>query len=248
MDRPAQLGALGPIDVSGIEAPAAAPAMSRLWREVQAAPTILRIPAARRRLARAPRGDGHVLIDVPGWKAPEATGAPLRRYLRRQGYDARGWGLGVNTGTPEADALLLAERVVELAAGGSTVSLVGWSLGGVIVREVARQHPGSVRQVLTYGTPVIGGPTFTIGARSFGRSENERIAALNEQLDRDQPISTPLTVIFTRRDNVVRWQACLDHSSPDVQHFEVRSTHIGLTVDPDVWEVVAHRLAEVGSG
>lgn len=237
--------ALSAADVARIAAPTAAPPTAGLWREALSASTVLRWPVALPRLARSPRGDGHVVIDVPGWKAPEATGAPLRRYLRRQGYDARGWGMGVNTGTPEADAEELAERVVELTRDGSRVSLIGWSLGGVIVREVARQHPDLVRQVITYGTPIAGGPTFTIGAAAFGRDECRRISDLNDLLDDDLPIRTPLSVIFTRRDHVVAWQACIDHRSRDAQHFEVGSTHLGLTVDPDVWSIVVHRLAEI---
>lgn len=234
-----------PVDVSAIGPPTVAPVRSGMWREVFAVPTALRLPMARRALSTAPRGDGHIVIDVPGWKARELTGAPLRRYLRQIGYDARGWGLGTNRGTPEADALELADRVVDLTADGSRVSLVGWSLGGVIAREVARQHPARVRQVITYGTPIIGGPTFTVGANSFGPAECERITALSEQLDRDQPISTPLTVIYTRHDHVVNWQACIDHHSPDVEHHEVRSTHLGLGIDPEVWALVARRLAAV---
>lgn len=203
----------------------------------------LRLPGAAHRLTRVPRSDGHVVIDLPGWKAPEASGAPLRRYLRSLGYDARAWGLGVNTGDPERDAEILGGTVVRLAEQSGPVSLVGWSLGGVVAREVAREHPEAVRRLITYGTPVIGGPTYTVGAGAYGAAECARIARLTEELDRTRPITVPVTTIYTRRDGVVAWQACLDHASPLVEHVEVASTHLGLGVDPDVWEVVATRLA-----
>lgn len=183
-----------------------------------------RIPAALPRLLRAPRGDGHTVVDIPGWKAPEISGAPLRAYLRALGYDARGWGFGTNTGDPRRDVERLASRVLELADDGDEpVSLVGWSLGGVIAREVARRHPGAVRRVITYGTPVFGGARFTAA-----------------------PIEVPLTVVFTRRDGIVAWETCLDHSSPYAEHVEVYSTHIGMGIDPDVWGLVADRLAGNG--
>ena len=178
-----------------------------------------RLVGAWPRLSQVPRGDGHLVVDIPGWRAPELTGAPLRRYLRRLGYDARGWGFGTNTGDPRRDVERLGARVLELVeATGAPASLVGWSLGGVIAREVARRHPDAVRRVITYGTPVTGGAART-------------------------PIEVPLTVVFSRRDGIVSWQACLDHTSPRVEHVEVSSTHLGLGVDPDVWAVVAERLA-----
>ncbi len=232
------------VDVAPLPSPRAAPETADAWRDALGLLTGLRLPAAAPRLARVPRGDGHVVIDIPGWKAPETTGAPLRRYLRLLGYDARGWGRGTNQGNPEADAEALIEQVLALTGDGSRVTLVGWSLGGVIAREVARRHPEAVRHVVTYGTPVVGGPTFTVGARSYGRAESERIARLTEELDRDDPVRTPLTVIFTRRDRIVSWEACLDRTSPDVEHFEVGSTHLGLGLDPDVW-TRRRRLAAV---
>ena len=57
------------------------------------------------------------------------------------------------------------------------------------------------------------------------------------------PVPVPLTIIFSRRDGIVAWQACLDHTSPEAEHVEVASTHIGMGIDPDVWAVVAERLA-----
>jgi pimeloyl-ACP methyl ester carboxylesterase len=186
------------------------------------------------------------VVDIPGWKAPELSGAPLRAYLRRLGYDARGWGFGTNTGDPRRDVDRLARRVLELVdAGGSPVSLVGWSLGGVIAREVARLHPEAVRRVITYGTPVVGGPRFTAVARAYAPEAGAAGRVVVERLHAAQPIQVPLTVVFTRRDGIVAWEACIDHDSPYAEHVEVSSTHIGMGVDPDVWRLVADRLGAV---
>ena len=202
-----------------------------------------RLAGALPRLFGVPRGDGHTVVDIPGWQAPELSGAPMRAYLRFLGYDARSWGFGTNTGDPRRDVERLGRRVLELVDdSGSTVSLVGWSLGGVIAREVARRHPEAVRRVFTYGTPVVGGPRFTAVARAYApRGGAARVVA--ERLDPESPIQVPLTVVFTRRDGIVSWEACLDHFSPYAEHVEVYSTHLGMGVDPDVWEIVADRLA-----
>lgn len=199
-------------------------------------------------LLRAPRGDGGVVLDIPGWRAPEASMAPLRTFLRRLGHDARPWGFGTNVGHPERDADRLLPVVRRAAdTSGRPVALVGWSLGGVVAREVARRAPALVSAVVTYGTPVIGGPAHTLGARSWGKAEVDRIEALQADLDRTDPILVPVTAIFTRNDHVVNWLACLDHASPDVHHVEARSTHLGLGLDPDVWLAVAEALAEDGA-
>jgi dienelactone hydrolase len=218
--------------------------MAARSREVLTGVQVARLLVAAPRLLASPRARGdHVVVDVPGWQAPEATGAPLRAFLRRLGYDARAWGLGTNLGDPEKDRDRLAERVLRWADDHGPVSLVGWSLGGVISREVARKHPDAVRRVITYGTPVVGGPSFTVVASSYGEEECRRITEISAAHDRANPIQVPVTAIFTKRDGIVAWEACLDHTTPDVEHVEVGSTHLGLGIDPDVWALVADRLA-----
>ena len=231
-------------DRARAQAPVAPPGTRDQLGELRAAVQLPRLLAASPRLLGSPRGDGRIVIDIPGWKAPESSGAPIRAFLRLLGHDARGWGIGTNRGDARRDALKLADRVVELAeSSGRQVALVGWSLGGVIAREVARNHPASVSRVVTYGSPVVGGPAYTVAAASYGAEQTERITAESERLDSDDPIRVPITAIFTRRDGVVDWRACIDWRSSDVEHVEVGSTHIGLGIDPDVWQIAAARLA-----
>ena len=206
----------------------------------QFARLLLKTPSLR----QAPRGKGEPVIDVPGWRAPERSGAPLRSYLRWLGYDSMPWGLGTNHGNPESDAEKLTRSVLAIAEStGKPVALVGWSLGGVIAREVARHEPGAVSRVVTYGTPVIGGPTHTIGASSYDAEESERITRMIEEVETENPIMVPVTAIYTKRDGIVDWRACIDRHSLEVEHIEVASTHLGLGIDPDVWRIIAARLA-----
>jgi pimeloyl-ACP methyl ester carboxylesterase len=224
-----------------------APTRGGMTGELGTAIQLVRLAAAAPRLHGAPRGDGTPVVLIPGWKAPEASMAPLRTYLRTRGYDARHWGLGVNRGDPEGDAARVAANVAELAEKtGHPVALVGWSLGGVIARETARKSPEHVAQVITYGTPATGGPAYTIGAHSYGRDQSERIARAIDERDRDRPIRVPITALFTRNDRIVSWGACLDRISDQVEHVEVRSTHLGMGLDPDVWVTIARRLSGQG--
>jgi pimeloyl-ACP methyl ester carboxylesterase len=131
---------------------------------------------------------------------------------------------------------------------GEPASLVGWSLGGVIAREVARRHPDAVRGVITYGTPVAGGARHTSVARSSKAGADAHADRVARRLDASSPIRVPLTVLFSRRDGVVSWQACVDRATPSAEHVEVSSTHLGMGFDPDVWTVVADRLARPSAG
>ena len=180
-----------------------------LWM-VQPARLALRAPW----LLRAPRGDGSVVVDVPGWKAGEPSMAPIRGFLRALGHDARAWGLGVNRGDPERDRDRLVPLLEPLVAERGPVALVGWSLGGVVAREVARARPDLVRTVATFGTPVIGGPAHTVGARSMDPAYTARIVRLQRELDQDRPIRVPVTTIYSRRDRIVDWRASIDRATP----------------------------------
>jgi hypothetical protein len=194
-------------------------------------------------LARQPRGRGEPVRLFPGFSAGDASTAALRRYLARMGYDARGWGLGRNTGdVPALLRLATAAAVRDAETSGQRLHLIGWSLGGVIAREVARDRPDLVAQVITFGSPIVGGPRYTALAYLY---PPERIAAIEAGIRHRvaRPIRVPVTAIHSRRDGIVGWQACIDDVTPGAENVEVRSTHIGMGIDPDVWEIIVQRLA-----
>lgn len=198
-------------------------------------------------LARRPRGGGRPVVVYPGYGTSDATTAPLRAYLRGLGYDVHGWNLGRNRGDLHAVIHPVLEQVRSLGrAHAQPVSLVGWSLGGVIAREVAREHPELVGRVITFGTPVVGGPKYTAVAGIY-RDQGVDLDQLERDLsalDVERPIRVPVTAIYSAEDRIVAWQACLDRTSTAVEHVELRGTHTGLGINPDVYRVVADRLAE----
>lgn len=231
-------------DVREVSGPIHPPRQLYRLGELSAGIQMSRLLAGAPRLLLSPRGDGSLVIDLPGWRAPEETGAPIRAFLRRLGYDARGWGLGTNRNDPRRSVAALGARVMELVeADGRPAALVGWSLGGVIAREIARAHPDHVRHVVTYGSPIVGGAMHTVAARLYEEQELMTTAELIARRDAGNRIRVPITAIFSRRDGVVAWKACIDHRSPNVEHFEVSSPHLGLGIDPDVWKIVAERIA-----
>ena len=132
---------------------------------------------------------------------------------------------------------------------GRPIRLVGWSLGGYLAREAARDVPDCVEQVITLGSPIVGGPQYTTTAgiyekRGVDLSKIERAIEEREQT----PIAVPISVIYSKSDGVVEWRACIDRKNPNVEHFRVKSTHIGLGVSPEVYSIVASELATRAQG
>ena len=198
----------------------------------------------------APRSSGDPVLVVPGFGTDDSWTASLRRFLGSLGYDVRGWGLGRNHGRVPELIPRLAEQTAELAgAGGRPVRLIGWSLGGYLAREVARDLTDLVHEVITLGSPVVGGPKYTATAPWYVRRgyDLDEIEAGLEQRE-SVPIRVPIRAVYSRSDGVVSWQACIHHRSPNVTHHPVVSSHLGLVASPGVFRIVARLLADSDSG
>ncbi len=201
---------------------------------------------ARRRLRRrAPRGDGHPVLVLPGFLAGDYSTAPLRGFLRDLSYDARGWKQGANLG-PNADVIReLQARVVHLhQRHDRKLSLVGWSLGGIYARELARAMPDKVRCVISMGSPFrdisATHATRLIAIRPGGKPVHENEVIRNMLA---QPIPVPSTSIYSKTDGIVHWQSCLQDESETAENVQVRCSHTGMGFHPGVLEIVADRLA-----
>ena len=196
-------------------------------------------------LAKQPRGCGQTVMVLPGYGAGDASTSVLRAYVRFLGYRPTGWGLGRNHG--EVPDLLpqVVARLEEVAQREDTaIDLIGWSLGGYLAREAARERPRAAQRVITLGSPVVGGPKYTAVAEVYRRRGIDLDAVEAEVAARNrQPLDTPITAIYSRHDSVVAWQACIDRRASNVEHVEVQTTHLGLGFSPEVFQIIAERLA-----
>ncbi len=208
---------------------------------------------ARMRMAKPsdlPRGDGHTVIVFPGLASDKHATAPLTSFCENLGYETYDWGRGFNTGPrgePNAWLDELADHVIEIAGSSDAdLSLVGWSLGGIYAREVAKRLKANVRQVITIGTPFAGGNDDThagIVYRLLSGQKPALDAEMRRQLIAPPPV--PTTSIFSRTDGVVAWQACIQPGArQDTENVEVQGSHCGLGWNAMVLEVVADRLSQ----
>lgn len=214
-------------------------------------------------------GNGRRIMVVPGFGAGDGYTQWLRDYLDKLGFQSEGWGLGKNTGgtgltgevdffdvpeellnSPELEVGLLAmklrERVKQRASEtGDKYILLGHSLGGYLSREVARQLPESVAQLITMGSPVYGGPKYTAGHKIYTRrgidiNWIEALIAEREQL----AIEVPITTIVSPSDGVVSYAAAIDRNQAHAKLVEIDVSHYGMAFNQQVWNQLTKTLSE----
>lgn len=192
-----------------------------------------------------PRGDGHTVMVIPGYKVNDLPTTFLRQALTRLGYRAVGWGMGVNPGARKELLAPLGERIAAAAErDGRPVSLIGWSLGGVYAREAARLQPERVRRVFSLGSPFNGEPDaniFSAFRKWQDPSRPLRIDVVAYDAGRPAP-PVPCVAIHTKTDGVVAWQCCVEDPAPHVENLEVQGSHGGLVFNFEVLRHLAERL------
>jgi pimeloyl-ACP methyl ester carboxylesterase len=205
--------------------------------------------AARQGSEGLPVGDGHPVVVYPGLGAGTLATSQLRTFLKECGFAAHDWEWGINTGpTGDLDDWLgqLVERVSELhREHGRKASLVGWSLGGVYAREIARRCPGAVRQVITLATPfnALGHGNHAGAIYKLFNPEGTHITPEVEARLRETP-PVPTTSIYSKSDGIVAWRGCIERRTERSESVEVSASHLGMVSHPQVLRIIARRLAQ----
>lgn len=197
-------------------------------------------------LRRAPRGDGHPVIVFPGFMATDFSTRALRRFLRDLGYAVHGWKLGRNLGPNPEVAARMVERLQDIRGRyGRRVSLVGWSLGGIYARELARRFADDVRQVITLASPFR--DVEATNVPRFLRGVARRRPLPDEGQYRQvlhAPLPMPTTAIYSRTDGIAAWRSCRLDEGLFSQNIEVVSSHLGIGHHPVALLTIADRLAQ----
>ena len=226
-----------------------APPMWMSLLETRAAIEYASWRAALPLLERLPHGDGHPVLVLPGFTAADRSTTRLRLLLRKLGYRTYGWRLGANLGPTPHIVDGLARRIEKIRDTNhhQSISVVGWSLGGIFGRLLAREYPDMFRQVITLGSPFRMQPGDRSAVSriwdSLSDLHDKRFMQVLETHDRP-PLEIPATSIYTRTDGVVHWRLCLEKKGPISENVEVFGSHSGMGFNPAVAYVVADRLAQ----
>jgi len=221
------------------------PSTPRLFAELRALPEYVRYAAERRALQRLPGGDGHPVMVFPGLGANDRLTAPLRRSIAAVGYPVTGWELGRNLGLRQG---VLDKMLARLRGWhdqhGRRVSLVGWSLGGLYARELAKLEPDRVRQVITLGTPSVGDLRANNAWRLYELLNDHKVDAVPIDTALHECPPVPTTSIYSPGEGIVPPGAAMIPAGPQCENIAVDGSHIGLPWNPDVIRLVLQRLAQ----
>lgn len=209
---------------------------------IEAGILLLQLPLLR---LQARKGEGEPVIVLPGFMADDMSTVVMRRFLNSIGYKAHGWGIGMNRGRMLDLLTPLVAKIRALHEETSQkVRLIGWSRGGMLSREIARDFPDLIERVITIGSPVKGGIEVSSIGNWVRRETGMTPAAMSEILRQRQsvPINVPIKSIYSKLDGIVAWKACIDDVNPDVEHFEIHGSHIGMGTNVEVFKLLPKLL------
>lgn len=193
------------------------------------------------------KGDGHPVFVIPGLMNNSWTTYFLRRYLNRIGYQAIDWGLGLNTGKLK-NLEVLSKKVQKIHfETGEKVTLVGFSLGGVMARELAKMNPNITRCLITKGSPFRG-----LNIKNNVTWIYHLVNPKSKSLESDPaffarfevPAPVPTFAMYSKTDGIVPWQGCMEVESDLHQNIEFNVSHFEFGVHGGVFETIGEILPQ----
>ncbi len=195
-----------------------------------------------------PEGDGHPVLVLPGFMSSDITTLPIRLFLDRLNYKTHGWNLGINFGFSD----VFEEKLLKVLYGiyhyyNKKVSIIGWSLGGLFAREIAKKKPEMVRSVITLGSPFNDITTCTNLKWLYEIVGRQKVKNIDYCLlkNLDEPPPVPTTAIYSHTDGIVAGKGCMNKNCSDqIENIPVFSSHLGLCFNFLVYNILANRLSQ----
>lgn len=215
-------------------------------KEARVGIELIRYFLSLKSLRTLPKGDGHPVLIIPGFMASDLSTFFLRKFLHEHNYNSHKWKYGQNRGYSPRVHDLMEDRLEDLCNRyQQRISIIGWSLGGMYAREIARTHPDCVRQIITLGSPFARSWKANNVVSLYDKVAHHKVDDVPEQVFRvmQEPTGVPTTAIYTIEDGVVNWETCKEVWEDDItENIRVYGTHCGLVHNPSVFNIIGNRL------
>ncbi len=219
------------------------PPINLLLREVRGLPRMLRGARVGPAIRTAYNGQGHRVVVVPGFLASDESTAMLRRTLDAANYRSHGWAMGRNFGV-QADIFQRIDRRLDQVQrhDDEPVTVIGWSLGGLIAREYAKYAPGRVARVITLGSPFSGSLRANYAWRLYEFIARHPIDAPPVEVELNVKPPVPTIAIWSRQDGVIAESCARGLPQESDAAIEVNCGHMGFMSSPDSIEAIFRAL------
>lgn len=187
------------------------------------------------------QGSGQKIMVIPGFLASDRTTARMRRSLNSAGFDTHGWGLGRNMGVGPEIFSRLDEPMAEITSDGP-VTLIGWSLGGLIAREYAKRSPARIAKVITMGSPFSGDPRSNNAWRLYELITGHKVDNPPLDLILNEKPPVPTIAFWSARDGVVASHSARGLVSESDEQIELDCTHMAFVAQPEAIDAVASAI------
>lgn len=217
------------------------PKLVRMLGEAQA--LLEPVRRRRRKLDIAATANPHMVMILPGFATHPVRMRYLAQALEASGHSTKRWGLGFNWGPDEERFEFLEARLADLhACHGRPVVLLGWSLGGLFARELAKRQPQAVAKVITMGSPFSGSPRANNVWRAYQFITGHSVDAppIAADLAAKPPVET--VALWSANDGAIAPRCAAGRPGERDRAIAVCCTHIGFTYDPQVISTVLGEL------
>lgn len=220
------------------------PKLSLLLGESRTPLEIAKLAASWAFLPRRSVGNNQRILLLPGFGAHSTSMVAIKKYLESIGYQPEYWSAGFNNGDVRKLLPQVIDDIERLAKkGDEPIKLVGWSLGGFMAREACREVQQHVSRIVTLGSPVVGGAKYTATSRYYEMRGIDLDEIETKGLKRyERPIVCPIVSLYSKKDSIVSWQACIDRFSPNVEHIEVKTPHTAMSASKEIMEILPYAL------
>lgn len=190
-------------------------------------------------------GNGQPIMVIPGLLTTDLSTTLLRKFLTKLGFKVFGWEMGRNLGRMESLPLLI-EKVENFHHQyQQKIIIIGWSMGGIFTREIAKTRPDLVKRTITMGSPFadVNAPNWAKWVFDLLNKGIEIDNQFIEQLPKPAPV--PTLALYSKLDGIVPWRACMELSEDNIhKNIEIKSSHIGMGANSEVMKIIYSELQQ----